>query len=57
MPKFLPQSNLVAAALGIVSPLFLFDLPAKAANFDFGDTAVETINYLSKYLKGRSVGS
>ncbi|MEL6552470.1 MAG: PEP-CTERM sorting domain-containing protein [Cyanobacteria bacterium J06621_11] len=51
------KSLFVSAALGAISPLILFDAPVSAANFDFGDTAVETINYLSKNLKGRSVGT
>lgn len=32
-------------------------LPIQAATFGYGETAVETINYLSANLKGRSVGT
>jgi alkaline phosphatase isozyme conversion protein len=46
----------ISVALSVSSPLFL-SFPAEAANFDFGDTAVETINYMSNKLKGRSVGT
>jgi alkaline phosphatase isozyme conversion protein len=54
------KSTFISAVLSISSPVFL-SLPAEAANFDFGldfgETAVETINYMSNNLKGRSVGT
>ncbi len=46
----------ISAALNIACAS-LASSSAKAANFDFGTTAVETINYLSKNLEGRSVGT
>ncbi|NJM97712.1 MAG: M20/M25/M40 family metallo-hydrolase [Phormidesmis sp. RL_2_1] len=50
------KSTVLSAVLSLSSP-FLLSLPAKAASFNFGDTAVKTINYLSENLEGRSVGT
>lgn len=50
------KSALYGTLFGIAAQS-LFALPAKSATFDFGQTAVETINYLSENLKGRSVGT
>ncbi len=50
------QSIFISVVLSAASP-FLISLPAAAAEFAFGSKAVETINYLSSNLKGRSVGT
>lgn len=50
------KSAFVSVLLSTASP-FMLALPAAAADFAFGSTAVETINYLSNNLKGRSVGT
>ncbi|MEL7072209.1 MAG: PEP-CTERM sorting domain-containing protein [Cyanobacteria bacterium J06581_3] len=50
------KPSLFSALLSLASPVLLA-LPAKAATFDYGETAVETINYLSENLEGRSVGT
>ena len=50
------KPSLFSALLSFASPLLLA-VPAKAATFDYGETAVETINYLSENLEGRSVGT
>ena len=50
------KPSLFSALLRLASPVLLA-LPAKAATFDYGETAVETINYLSENLEGRSVGT
>ncbi len=50
------KSNVIPAVLSITSPVLL-SLPVEAASFGFGDTAVETINYFSQNLAGRSVGT
>ncbi|ESA38343.1 alkaline phosphatase isozyme conversion aminopeptidase [Leptolyngbya sp. Heron Island J] len=42
--------------LGIAAQPFLSS-SVQAASFGFGETAVETINYLAENLKGRSVGT
>lgn len=50
------KSVFIPTVLSVACPV-LFALPAKAASFEFGKTAVETINYLSENLAGRSVGT
>jgi alkaline phosphatase isozyme conversion protein len=50
------QSTFISAVLSVTAPMAI-SLPAEAVSFEFGDTAVETINYMSQNLKGRSVGT
>jgi alkaline phosphatase isozyme conversion protein len=50
------KSTLYWAFLGI-SAQVAFTLPAEAASFESGQTAVDTIYYLSENLAGRSVGT
>ncbi|MGB3295070.1 MAG: M20/M25/M40 family metallo-hydrolase [Phormidesmis sp.] len=50
------KSIFIPTFLSITCPVILA-LPVKAASFGFGEKAVETINYLSENLAGRSVGS
>ena len=50
------KSTFIPTVLSVASPVF-FALPAEAASMEFGETAVETINYLSENLAGRSVGT
>ena len=50
------KSIFIPTVLSVASPVF-FALPAEAASMEFGETAVETINYLSENLAGRSVGT
>ncbi|MEM9162759.1 MAG: hypothetical protein AAGC54_06780, partial [Cyanobacteria bacterium P01_F01_bin.4] len=50
------KSTFYWALLGLTAHAFLSP-SAKAASFDFGETAVETIDYLAENLKGRSVGT
>lgn len=50
------KPSLSRALLSLAYPVLLA-LPAKAASFSYGETAVETINYLSENLEGRSVGT
>ncbi|MEL6453663.1 MAG: hypothetical protein AAFQ40_02970 [Cyanobacteria bacterium J06623_5] len=49
-------SAVLSITLSAITP-FTWSLSAKAADFDFGETALETVNYLSNNLKGRSVGT
>ncbi|MEL6263244.1 MAG: M20/M25/M40 family metallo-hydrolase [Cyanobacteria bacterium J06626_6] len=49
-------SAVLSITLSAIAP-FTWSLSAKAADFDFGETALETVNYLSNNLKGRSVGT
>ena len=48
--------TVISATLSAIASFIPFS-QAKAADFDFGETAVKNINYLSKNLKGRSVGT
>ncbi|MEA5465238.1 M28 family peptidase [Leptothoe sp. PORK10 BA2] len=47
----------VAIASLSLSSAMLAAIPATAATFTYGETAVEAINYLSTNLKGRSIGT
>ncbi|MEM9905884.1 MAG: PEP-CTERM sorting domain-containing protein [Cyanobacteria bacterium P01_D01_bin.44] len=50
------KSTFYWVLLGLTAQAFLSP-SAKAASFEFGETAVETIDYLAENLKGRSVGT